>query len=122
VEASATRQAAFFKVFTTFQEQTHVFFVELRNIPKDIKITYGKIACDFKPYKKEKERVRLTVGGVTLDYSTADITIFKILINITLSKKDAAMMMMDIKNTIWALLCLGMNTCAYYYQDSRKKL
>jgi hypothetical protein len=30
--------------------------------------------------------------------STADITTFKILINITLSTKDAEMMMMDIKN------------------------
>jgi hypothetical protein len=30
--------------------------------------------------------------------STADITTFKILINITLSTTDAAMMMMDIKN------------------------
>jgi hypothetical protein len=44
------------------------------------------------------------VGGNRLDYSgdvatsTADITTFKILINSTLSTKDAAMMMMDIKN------------------------
>jgi hypothetical protein len=30
------------------------FFVELTNIPKDRKITYGKIVCDFKPHKKEK--------------------------------------------------------------------
>jgi hypothetical protein len=43
------------------------------------------------------------VGGDRLDYSgdvatsTADITTFKILINITLSTDDAAMMMMDIK-------------------------
>jgi hypothetical protein len=66
------------------------FFVELTNIPKDIKITYGKIVCDYKPHKKEKERVRLMVGGNRLDYSgdvatsTADITTFKIIINITL--------------------------------------
>jgi hypothetical protein len=80
------------------------FFIKLTNIPKDIKITYGKIFCDYKPHKKEKERVRLTVGGDRLDYSgdvatsTADITTFKILINSTLSTEDAAMMMMDIKN------------------------
>jgi hypothetical protein len=60
--------------------------------------------CDYKPHKKEKERVRLTVGGDRLNYSgdvatsTADITTFKILINSTLSTTDAAMMMMDIKN------------------------
>jgi hypothetical protein len=65
---------------------------------------YGKIVCYYKPHKKEKERVRLTVGGDRLYYSgdvatsTADITTFKILINSTLSTKDAAMMMMDIKN------------------------
>jgi hypothetical protein len=80
------------------------FFIKLTNIPKDRKITYGKIVCDYKPHKKEKERVRLIVGGDRLDYlgdvatSTADITTFKILINSTLSTEDAAMMMMDIKN------------------------
>jgi hypothetical protein len=80
------------------------FFVDLKNIPADRKITYGKIVCDYKPHKLEKERVRLTVGGDRLDYSgdvavsTADITTFKILVNSTLSTEDAAMMMMDIKN------------------------
>jgi hypothetical protein len=80
------------------------FFIELKNIPNDRKITCGKIVCDYKPHKKEKERVRLTVGGDRLDYSgdvttsTADITTFKILINSTLSTEEAAMMMMDIKN------------------------
>jgi hypothetical protein len=80
------------------------FFVELTKIPKDRNITYGKIVCDYKPYKIEKERVRLTMGGDRLDYtgnvttSTADITTFKILINITIFTADAEMMMMDIKN------------------------
>jgi hypothetical protein len=80
------------------------FFIKLTNIPTDRKITYGKIVCDYKPHKKEKERVRLTVGGDRLDYSddvatsTADITTLEILINSTLSTKDVAMMMMDIKN------------------------
>jgi hypothetical protein len=80
------------------------FFIKLTNIPKDRKITYGKIVCDYKPHKKEKKRAQLTVGGDSLDYSgdvatsTADITTFKILINSTLSTEDAAMMMMDIKN------------------------
>jgi hypothetical protein len=92
------------------------FFVELTNIPKDKKITYGKIVCDFKPHKKEKERVRLTVGGNRLDYSgdvatsTAEITTFKILNNSTLSTADAAMMTMEIKTTIWALNYHALNT------------
>jgi hypothetical protein len=80
------------------------FFIKLTNIPKYRNITYGKIVCDYKPHKKEKERVRLTIGSNRLDYSgdvatsMADITTFKILINSTLSTEEAAMMMMDIKN------------------------
>jgi hypothetical protein len=80
------------------------FFTTLKNIPNDRKITYGKIVCDYKTHKKEKERVRLTVGGDKLDYSgnvatsTADIPRFKILINITLYTEDATMMIMDKKN------------------------
>jgi hypothetical protein len=79
------------------------FFIKLTNILKDRNITYSKIVCDYKTHKKEKERVQLTVGGDILSYygdittSTADITTFKVLINITLSTEDAAMMMMDIK-------------------------
>jgi hypothetical protein len=80
------------------------FFVKLKNIPKYRHKTYCKIVCDYKPHKKEKERVILTVGGDRLDNSgdvatsTADITTFKISINSTLSTKDAEMMMMDIKH------------------------
>jgi hypothetical protein len=32
------------------------FFVDLASIPKDRKITYGKLVCDFKPNKTEKNR------------------------------------------------------------------
>jgi hypothetical protein len=91
-------------------------FVDLKNIPNDRKITYDKIVCDYKPHKQEKERVRLAVGGDRLDYSgdvatsTAHITTFKILINSTLSTKDAAMMMMDIKNYYLSTRCHGSNT------------
>jgi hypothetical protein len=104
------------------------FFVELTNISKDRKITYGKIVCDYKTHKKEKERIRLTVGGgERLDYSgivatsTAGITTFKILINSTLSTEDVAMMMMDIKTTTWALPCHALNTWKCCCQASRKR-
>jgi hypothetical protein len=81
-----------------------MFLHRIENIPKDRKITYGKIVCDYKPHKQEKERVWLTVGGDILDYSgdvatsTADITTFNILISSTLYTDDAAIMMMDIEN------------------------
>jgi hypothetical protein len=80
------------------------FFIDLKNILNERKITYGKIVCDYKPHKLEKERVPLAVGGNILDYSgevvtsIADIKTFKILINSTLSTKDAAMTIMDIDN------------------------
>jgi hypothetical protein len=100
----ATNTDAYSKAFGTFLEPIHVSLSNSPTSQKDRKITYDKIVCDYKPHKKEKERLRLTVGGDRLDYSgdvttsTADITTFKILINSTLSNKDAAMMMMDIKN------------------------
>jgi hypothetical protein len=83
---------------------TTCFFIKLTDIPKDRNITYGKVVCDCKPHKKEKERLWLTVGGDILHYpgdvnnSTADITTLKILINSTHSTKAAAIIMMDIKN------------------------
>jgi hypothetical protein len=80
------------------------FFIDMHNIPKYRKITYGKLVCDVKPNKTEKHRVRLTFGGDILDYSgdtatsTADITTFKFLINSTLSTNETKIMMMDKKN------------------------
>jgi hypothetical protein len=100
----ATNADASSKEFRDIPGTNTCFFIKLTNIPKDRKITYGKIVCDYKPHKKEKEHVRLTVGGDRLEYSgdvvtsTAEITTFKILINSTLSTKDASMMMMDTKN------------------------
>jgi hypothetical protein len=90
------------KVSTTFQAPAPGSLLNSKIYQRTGKITYGKKLCDCEPHKREKEGVRLTVGGDRLDYfgdvatSTADITTFKISINITLSTKDAAMMMIDI--------------------------
>jgi hypothetical protein len=81
-----------------------MFLSQTHQRPEIQNITHGKIVCNYKTHKKEKEQVRLTVGGEILDYSgdvatsTADITAFKILTHSTLSTEDAALMMMDIKN------------------------
>jgi hypothetical protein len=91
-----------FQVICDIPGTNTCLFVELTNIPKVREITYGKIVCDYKNHKKEKERVILTVGSNILDYSgdvatsTDDIITFKILIKSTISTKDAPMMMMDI--------------------------
>jgi hypothetical protein len=34
-------------------ERTTAFFVELSSTPKDRKITYGKVVCDYKPKKRK---------------------------------------------------------------------
>jgi hypothetical protein len=90
-----TRWDHLFQGIRDIQGTSTCFFVELKNIPKDIKITYGKIVCDYKPQKKGRERVRLTVGGDRLDYSgevaisTEDIKTFNCFIKSTLSIKHA---------------------------------
>jgi hypothetical protein len=93
-----------FQGIRNIQGTNTYFFIELKNITMDRQITYGKIVCNYKPHKKEKERTRLTVGGDRLDHSgdvatsTTDITTLIFLINSILSMEDASMMMMDIKN------------------------
>ncbi len=67
-------------------------------------VTYGSFSCDLKPNKEEKERTRLTVGGDQINYPddcgtpTADMTLFKILVNSILSTPKAKCLMIDIKD------------------------
>ena len=44
-----------------------VIFITKTQVPKDKKVTYGKIVCKVKPEKEEKELTRLTVGRNLLD-------------------------------------------------------
>ena len=46
-----------------------VIFILKDQVPKDIKVTYGKTVCEMKPEKEEKERTRLTVGGNLFDFT-----------------------------------------------------
>jgi hypothetical protein len=97
------RQADSSTVSATFKAPTHVSLLNSRTYQRTDKSHMAKLSMTIRLTKK-KERVRLILGGDRLDYSrdvatsTADITMFKILINITLSTKDAEMMIMDIKN------------------------
>jgi hypothetical protein len=70
-----------------------------------IDVTYGSFSCDFKPNKEEKERTRLTAGGNQINYPddcgtpTADMTLFKILVNSIISTpNNVKCIMMDIKD------------------------
>jgi hypothetical protein len=41
-----------FQLILDIQVTDTCFFIKLKNISKDRKITYGKIVCDYKPHKK----------------------------------------------------------------------
>ena len=64
---------------------------EIHNIPGDRTVTYARIVVDYRPQKKDPNRVRITAGGNLIDYPgelttrTADLTTSKILWNSTIS-------------------------------------
>ena len=73
-------------------------------IPRDRVVTYACIVVDFRPQKKDPNRVRITAGGNLLQYPgelttrTADLTTSKILWNSILSTEDAKFMGIDVKS------------------------
>jgi hypothetical protein len=83
-----------------------ILFIRKTDVPADrIKdVTYGSFTCDFRPNKAEVYRTRLTMGGDRINYPddcgtpTADITLFKILVNSIISTPNAKCLMLDIKD------------------------
>jgi hypothetical protein len=83
-----------------------IFFIKKEELPKErIKdVTYGSFTCDLKTNKAETHRTRLTVGGDRVHYPgdagtpTADMTLFKILLNSIISTKGAQCVTIDIKD------------------------
>ena len=81
-------------------------WIHKHDVPKNKKVTYANMVCDFKPLKEEQYRVRLTIGGDKLDYEqetaspTANLLDTKILLNSTISDacRNARFMTIDIKN------------------------
>jgi hypothetical protein len=90
-------------------------------------VMYRSFRCNYKPNKEEKERTRLTVGGDRTNYPdncgtpTADMTLFKILINSILSTPNAKCIMMDIKDFYLRTLMKDQNRCGSKSQISQKK-
>ena len=72
-------------------------------VPKDKKVTYGKIVCEVKPKKEEKERTRLTVCGNLLDFTenlsapTSSVTTEKCVFNSVISTPGVRCLLADIK-------------------------
>ena len=83
-----------------------IFFIHKNQVPHDRMkdVMYGSFSCDYKPNKTEKERTRLMAGGDRINYPedvgtpTADMLVFKCLINSVVSTKGAKCMMLDIKD------------------------
>ncbi len=83
-----------------------IFFIKKEEVPKErIKdVTCGSFTCDLKAKKAETHRTRLTIGGDRVHYPgdagtpTADMTLFKILLNSIISTKGARYVMIDIKD------------------------
>ena len=67
---------------------------DIREIPTDQVVTYGRLVVDYHPQKEDPNRVRLTAGGNLITYPrnvtrrTADLTTSKILWNSVLSMAE----------------------------------
>ena len=92
----------------TGEKGTNAIFVmtpdEILRIPKDRVVTYGRIVVDYRPQKKDPNRVHITTGGNLIQYPgelttrTADLTTSKILWNSVLNTPGAKFMGIDIKS------------------------
>ena len=73
-------------------------------IPKEKTITYARLVVDFRPQKKDPNRVRMTAGGNLIKYAgeitthTADLTTAKIVWNSVLSTAGAKYACFGISN------------------------
>ena len=83
-----------------------MLFIPHKLVPKNKKVAYSNMACDYRPDKEEKFRVRLTLGGDVLEYygdvssPAASLLETKILINSVVSDmhQGARFLTLDIKD------------------------
>ena len=79
-----------------------VMFIPKSKVPKDKKVTYGKIVCEMKQEKEEKERMILTVGGNLLAFTgnpsapTASVFTAKCVFNSVVSTPGSRCLLADI--------------------------
>ena len=81
-------------------------FISHSEIPSQAKVTYASFVCDYKPFKTEKHRVRMVVGGDRLNYAedagapAASLLETKLLVNsvISDSPKGARFFTCDLKD------------------------
>ena len=81
-----------------------MFPIKKSDMPSDRTATYMKFVCAERPQKDEQNRTRLTMGGNLITYPgdvstpTADMLTAKILINSTISDKNARWLGLDLKD------------------------
>ena len=99
--------------YTTTKETHTVRFVSpdmIKNIPKDVTVTYTCIIVDYWPQKEDPKHVHITAGGNLIEYPdelttrTADLITSKIMWNSVLSTPNAKYACIDIKNMYLATL------------------
>ena len=81
-----------------------ITFITRREIPHECRkyVTYRKFMCSVRQEKKEKNRMRFTVGGEKIDYPgevatpMADMLVAKILFKSVIYTKRDRFMLMDI--------------------------
>jgi hypothetical protein len=82
-----------------------IHFIHHHEVPQDKTLTYACFVCVLRPQKAEQHCTRLTAGGNLIDYPddtsapTADITIFKCLVDSILSTPNAKCCCADVKNS-----------------------
>ena len=82
---------------------------KIANIPKGKVVTYARIVVDYRPQKKDNNRVRITAGENLINYPgelttrTANITASKCMWNSTISTRGARYICSDAKNFYLAI-------------------
>ena len=83
-----------------------IFFIPKSVVPRQKKVTYGRLVASIQPSKTETHCVQVTVGSDHLDYvgntttHCASLTTTKLLLNSTISTISARFMTMDVKKSI----------------------
>ena len=81
-------------------------FIKITEVPKHKRVTYATFACDHRPLKEKKWRIRCVIGGDKLPYENdsgspaTDLIETKILFNSVISdaKRGARFMSLDLKD------------------------
>jgi hypothetical protein len=81
-----------------------IFFIHRNQVPRNKRVTYGRIVCAIRPQKTETHRVRLTAGGNLIEYPgvtstpTASIKTIKMHWNSVISTPTSRYCTIDIKD------------------------